>query len=230
MRSSRRGCIWAAGAEFALLGLPWAHLYWTEGPEFIALGLADGASVSPWPDEISSENLTQSDATRRPVYVASDATMNGKPVLRFDGTDDNLSDLYGASVAAPYEVVCVARFRARSNDYWYSLGPSGTGAELLESNPSTWNTGFGTGGTTNTTQHFTRAVYDPSGTALYVDEVLTISGAGTSNDLDGVRIARSSVGGAAQLDIVLWGVTSELLTADERAALHAYFQASYGTA
>lgn len=207
-----------------------AHLYWTEGAEFIALGLADGASVSPWPDEVGVENLTNSNAARRPIYVASDATFNGKPVLRFDGSDDSLGDLYGASVAAPFEVVCIARYRALGNDYIYSLGPSGTGAELTEQF-TVYNTGFGTGGTADTTQHFFRAVYDPGGTELFIDEVSTITGAGTAVgfDLDGVTIARSSIGASSQLDIVLWGVSSGLLTAAERTALHAWAQTNYGT-
>ena len=49
----------------------------------------DGDAVTTWSDSFSTaHDVTQPTSTKRPVYKTS--IVNGKPVLRFDGTDDLL--------------------------------------------------------------------------------------------------------------------------------------------
>lgn len=52
-------------------------------------GLSDGEAVTTWPDSGSLGNgATQATADNQPVYKAN--IINGKPVIRFDGTNDYL--------------------------------------------------------------------------------------------------------------------------------------------
>jgi hypothetical protein len=53
-------------------------------------GLADGASVSRWPDRSGAGFVaTQTISARQPVYLAD--VLNGRPVVDFDGVDDYLT-------------------------------------------------------------------------------------------------------------------------------------------
>jgi hypothetical protein len=54
-----------------------------------SLSLSDGDPVSPWEDSGTEDNDATSAGGARPTYQAGE--VNGKPVVRFDGTDDTLS-------------------------------------------------------------------------------------------------------------------------------------------
>ncbi len=64
-------------------------------------GLSDGSSVSQWSDlSGNARHLTNASTTQRPVYRTN--ILNGLPVVRFDGVNDQLaipSAKYGAAVA-----------------------------------------------------------------------------------------------------------------------------------
>lgn len=96
------------GATFdPLTSIAWSHAYWAEGTEFTALGLADAGVVSTWPDEVGSSDL--SEATNKPIYVASDATLNSKPLVRFDGVNDKLKGSF-TSIPGPHTIVMIGRY------------------------------------------------------------------------------------------------------------------------
>ena len=53
-----------------------------------SLQLDDGDSVDEWKDQSgNNKHFTQSTASKKPTFVASDATFNSKPCLSFDGGD-----------------------------------------------------------------------------------------------------------------------------------------------
>lgn len=56
------------------------------------VGLNNGDAVSLWTDKTGTTNLTQTEATAQPIYIASDATLGNKPCLYFDGTNDHLTN------------------------------------------------------------------------------------------------------------------------------------------
>lgn len=87
----------------------------------------DGAAISSWSDQSGSgATLTQGTAGSRPVYKA--AIQNGRPVVRFDGTDDFLS----ASIAiAPKTVIIVAKYAAASFTELNGLVTDTTSALIL---------------------------------------------------------------------------------------------------
>ncbi|MFA6175236.1 MAG: RHS repeat-associated core domain-containing protein [Phycisphaerae bacterium] len=95
---------------------------------------SNGSSVSAWGDQSGSgNNALQGNGGNQPTVQSG--VLNGKPVIRFDGTDDNLSiaDNVGLSPATLTAYV-VGKYQTG--------GASTYGVFLLKSNPSQW-TSFG---------------------------------------------------------------------------------------
>ncbi|MDI6775220.1 MAG: FecR family protein, partial [Verrucomicrobiota bacterium] len=92
--------------------------------------------VSIWADRSGGgRDAVQPNASTRPLYDA--AGLNGKPAIRFDGSDDLMRGNIGP-IAAPLTVVAVGRFAQLSqpaNDYDYlfhlgAMGAWGSGQEV----------------------------------------------------------------------------------------------------
>lgn len=72
-------------------------------------GLADGAAVATWEDQSGEGNdATQGTAGERPTYQTNE--LNGKPVVRFDASDDGM--LTSLTLVGPYTIILVERGRA----------------------------------------------------------------------------------------------------------------------
>ena len=70
-------------------------------------GLDDGDSVGTWKDQSGEGNdVSQGTANKKPTYKVD--ILNGKPVVRFDGTDDRLG-LATMSISVPYTTIWVVR-------------------------------------------------------------------------------------------------------------------------
>lgn len=247
-----------------LLALGWAHAYCTEGPRFTALSYSDGVSVSAWPDEMASAgtsgltvgwmslsggvgdttgDLAQATSGKRPVYRASSASMNSKPIVEFDGTDDNLvSSAWTTALSMPNYIYVVARLRTLT----------GSAVRILSSCHITQNNahkfgwtslaiyrigggnGSATGGTANTNAHaFRYVVNESTHWKLYVDESLIIDD--TSNL--GVETASGlSLGGDnsaspvfAPADVAFWGIKDTALSAGDITDLDSFATTHWGT-
>lgn len=71
-------------------------------------GLSDGAAVSQWDDSSgANRHATQGTAGNQPTYQTGE--MNGRPVVRFDGTDDYLGYDGSFLVGTQYTIFVVAR-------------------------------------------------------------------------------------------------------------------------
>ncbi len=100
-----------------ITGLTWAHVYSAEGPNFVALGIADGAAVTTWPDEVGSNNPTQPTSGKRPLYRASGTGLS-LPCLDFDGSDDNFGTFdYSFPLAQPNSIVVLGYIDTTVNQY-----------------------------------------------------------------------------------------------------------------
>lgn len=91
-----------------ITGVGWTHAYWAEGPEFVALGLSDGGAVATWPDEIGTDDLTQSTAGLRPTYRTA-GTINSVPAVRGDGTQYYRDVAFASAMAQPHSTVVITR-------------------------------------------------------------------------------------------------------------------------
>jgi hypothetical protein len=80
-----------------------------------ALGLSDGTSVSSWTDSSGNGNhAVQATGARQPIYKTS--IINGKAVVRFDGSDDVL--IAPTTIGTgPHTIFAVARNITLPNTY-----------------------------------------------------------------------------------------------------------------
>lgn len=113
-----------------LTGVGWAHAYWAEGPEFVALGLADGAAVATWPDEIGTADLTQATSNKRPLYRASGTTFS-LPCIDFDGSNDNLGPVAYSAIGLPHSVVVIVANDTNGTDIYFVDGFDATHRRIV---------------------------------------------------------------------------------------------------
>lgn len=178
----------AGSAAFnAIAALDWLHAYWTEGPEFEALALADAATVTNWPDEVGSLDLTNASSSM--VLDAVNAAFNDKPTLYAAGgaNGTKLSATAGATTPVPYSIVMVAKVTAGE----------GTNAHLIDSvasspryfiqpNASAWR--YGNTATIDGALYSLEAVVD-----LHLHVVRFASA--TRHDVDGINYSLNGVSG-----------------------------------
>ncbi len=111
MSSYLIGRFGAPAAFNPVTDIAWAHLYYTGGPNFVALGLSNGATMGStnWPDEIAAHaaDLTGGGGT----YQSANAAFNSKPSVLMPasgaGKKHTTSVAAGAQVSLPYTIVCV---------------------------------------------------------------------------------------------------------------------------
>lgn len=99
-------------------------------------GLSDGAALTTWPDSSGNgRDVTQATGSKKPLYKT--AILNGKPVVRFDGSDDILVRA-GASILSGQSgsLFVVGKFNATSFDNFFAAGDESSTNQYL---------GFGVG-------------------------------------------------------------------------------------
>ena len=84
---------------------------WFYGGKGIAL---NGGDVSGWEDQFSNGNdLSQPTASEQPLFIASDPSFNNKPVVSFDGVNENMfTSAFSAELAQPNTIFFVCKFNA----------------------------------------------------------------------------------------------------------------------
>jgi len=91
------------------------------------LSLSDGESISQWDDLSGNGNhLTQSSSTERPIFTSN--ILNGKPVVRFDGTNDYL--LMNTRLTTIRTAIFVVNWSGAYNPYTPLIG-DGTNYEWV---------------------------------------------------------------------------------------------------
>jgi hypothetical protein len=102
--------------------------------EFGEFQLDDAGGVMQWKSLGSGPVAAQSTASQRPLYVTN--VMNGKPAVRFDGSNDSLS-MGNLGYLVPSAATLVMKVRILDGDY----NIFGT----LNNTSNRWNAGAGTG-------------------------------------------------------------------------------------
>lgn len=226
-------------APFDPLSIAWDHAYWTEGAEFVALGLADAAAVGTWPDEVATSDLAQATAGNKPTYRASSASLGSRPVVEFDGVSDYMQVDF-TDLTQPNEYVIVARLRSvpgASANALLTDGFNGTGRHLLGyvGASGAWRIFAGTsldGGTADLVKHLFRGEFNTTSSKLFVDEVQQGStGDAGSHACSGLTLGANNAGATpGAYDVAFVGISTSLLTAQNRTDLHSWAQSLYGTA
>jgi PKD repeat protein len=154
--------------------------------------------VSQWNDQSGNGfNLTQATTTNRPTLVSLIPTLNNKPVVRFDGTNDFLSVDFGQDFSQPNTY-----FIVYDNKKLTTIS-SGIFDGLVDGKRNTfiWNNGIRVlGGTTSTTVTYTKTqpysyllntiIYSSSSSKLYENGNLKSAGTIATDAISGFQIGR----------------------------------------
>ena len=208
-----------------------------------------GGKVSAWADQsANADNSTQATAASQPTIVEN--ALNGKPVVRFDGTDDYLSfSTVAINGLNGMTIVMVAANAVNQNPtthahaagiYWDETASWGTA--YLSPYQSKIRYRFGTGQTNNLPEYtrpeslglgfsITAAVHNATSETLYVNgaSVLTQTGklAAIANCKDSGFLGRGYATTYFNGDIAEVMVYNRALTAEELAAVNSYLAAKY---
>jgi hypothetical protein len=180
----------------------------------------------------NGRHLTQATGSFQPLLKTNIA--NGKPVYRFDGTDDFVS----AAFALVHPVTLFTVFKQRSNPGSNRRAVDGNAggrlALLIEGTSSVLYVFAGTGlniGTIDTTNfHRVAAVFNGASSSGQLNAASAVSGdAGSDSSPGGVQWSRDGSTFAA-VGIAEYFIYSRVLFASEIASARAYLKAKWGTA
>jgi len=226
--SRRRALLRQVAGGFTPTSIGWHSLFWPEGPDFVALGLSDGAAVATWPNETSEADATQSTAGLRPAYTASSAAFNSKPAVTFDA-DWMSTGTFSANPTYPISIVTIGRQTVTDATRFYYDGFSTSNRNALYGGSTAGTFRIFAGGTESanisgrsTLAMMTVATFDGS----TGNETLAINGAAAafggnagSNTITGVTLGApfNGAGSSANYlkgDIALFGIYSGTFTSD----------------
>ena len=210
------------GAAFDVLNdIAWDAAYWEGGSEFAAQSYSDSDSVTTWPDEIGTDDLTGDPGV--PIYDAVNASYNDAAVLAGNAASDRMTS--AATYVQPGTVVIVGNFDATGADLfdgstarWLFDGSGGSGRLFA-------GTARVTSWTVDTNPHLFVVYYNGASSYLEVDGTqYTVGGTvGTANLQD----PWFRFGAAGAMAFV--GVIQAELTSGEKSSLLSWSQGRYGT-
>ncbi len=194
----------------------------------------DQKNVSTWADQSGNgNNLTQGTAAKQPLWTPSDATMNGRESVGFDGVDDFLTR--AASYAQPNHVFAAARNNGSSAAYHTLCDGSASNQRILRVEITTQaivtlaNTTPLSDGTWPTSEkHVAEGVFNGGSSAIYKDGAETL-GAGGTGSATGFSLGALADGvtNPWQGPIAEFIVYDRVLTATERKVVEKYLGQRY---
>ena len=166
------------------------------------LSLSDGQTVTSWPDEVASADLS---AVSSPKYVTS--AINGVPAVEYDGVDDRHDASFASSISDPYSIFFSGRLKTRNDgnaDIAFADNPvPGSGFVGFQigngSGSYKWKINGGSDqvlGTNDTNAHIFSALFN-NGTGTFREDSQTIASKNSDsdkNDFEGISLARRSDG------------------------------------
>ena len=162
------------------------------------LSLSDGQTVTSWPDEVASADLS---AVSNPQYMASG--INGVPAVEYDGVNDRHDGSFATTISEPYSIFLSGRLKTRntgSPKIAYADNPvPGSGFLGFEIDNTTgsyeWKINGGIPdtllGTNDTTAHIFSTIFSGGTGSLRVDSsnVGSTSARSDLNDFEGISLA-----------------------------------------
>jgi len=163
-------------------------------------GLSDGDAVATWPDiGPNGDDVTQGTPAARPLYKTS--ILNGKPVVRFDGSDDYLQGALtnAGATTQPATIFAVAQLDATVLDDGATRpiidgDDSGHRTLLYKSgipSPDSWGIYAGTalyGSAGDSDTNIWCALFNGASSQFWLNGISEASGDAGSRALDGITI------------------------------------------
>lgn len=196
---------------------------------------ADGQAVAAWDDASgNSHHLIQATAAAQPLYKT--AVQNGRPVVRFDGTDDTLKKTFVAN--QPLSVFFVMKNAGPSGRWIWDggTGTTGTACSLKWQTATQLQMHAGTPllGPASTavlsTWYVYAAIWDAPNTLaqLYLNGILAMQGNPGTNAMQGIALGATlapSLWSAADIAEVV--IYDRAMTTAERQQIEAYLNARW---
>lgn len=231
VRERRTGGHWYRGL-FNPLGLSGLQL-WLDASAIT--GLADADPVGTWADLSGNGNdATQATAAKKPVYKVN--ILNGRPVVRFDGTDDELrtGDL---ALSQPNTLVLVGKVSIALTADQGLFDGQGTSRHLLAADdPSDdWRIFAGnllaSANAVDTSFHVFTAIYDGASSLLRKEGTQILSGNAGAQALGVATIgALAASVNFLNGDIAEVIVYNRALSTAEQQRVERYLSVKYGIA
>jgi PKD repeat protein len=198
-------------------------------------------SVSQWNDQSgNSFHLTQSTLSARPVLTNSESTLNNKPVVKFDGTNDFMSVDFGQSFVAPNTYFLIHNNvrgggavggifdglidASRNTFFWGTSG--GIGRLIAQTVPST---SFRYNKTQPYDYILNTIVFNGSSSSIFENGLQMLSGTLSDQPISGFQIGRKTSGGINYLNGNIAEVIfyNRVLTTEERIQVEKYLMDKY---
>jgi hypothetical protein len=197
-------------------------------------GLADDAAVATWSDlSGNGRDFTQGTAANRPLYKTN--IVGGKPVVRFDGSNDFLAGTL--VMAQPFTILVVAAHR--SGDVATNEGiVSGVNFRPFLGTISGTPDKFGiysgltlVGADLDTSFHHIVGVYNGATSSISVDGVTTAGDPGPDGSTGTMAVGAARADSPTEFsdsDIAEVIIYNRALPADELTKMGSYFSRKYG--
>ena len=160
------------------------------------VGLNDGSALASWPDASGQNHpLVQPTGVKQPIVKSGSNGINGRPLVRFDGVDDNLSNV--VAIAQPSMIFIAARTNSIAKAQFLVDGITSTDRQAIYINndPSFYRfamwSGFGEISTLippDTLPHVFRALFSSAASRLWVDGLQYLVGDVGMNALTGIML------------------------------------------
>lgn len=191
----------------------------------------DGVAVSQWDDQSGNlRNAIQATASKQPLYKSG--IINGKPVLRFDGSSDSLQVAFGATLAQPNTIFIVAAITSAGAQDNLIDGLSGSERNSLfidSGNYTMYAGSLFSLSAIDANTHILRMVFDGASSSFSIDGGSASSGNAGTQSISGINICCENSGlrniGADIAEIIIY---DDLLTPAEIAQVQSYLSVKYG--
>ena len=220
---------------FDPLSIPWHTAFWASDPEWTPPN--DGVGVSSWRDASTdgSRSASQATSSLQPVYRASEALFNGKPVVEGDGVDDFLATSNFTSIGFSNTIVAVARKKTltASRDSMFDGSGSTARHEIYVDGGvfRMYAGGFLNGPAHNTDTHLFICEFNSDFSKFIIDGTTQAEGVTGTQSLTGITLFNNFGRGSAAGDyqIAFLGVYDGILTSEEKLDLLLWSRDFYDT-
>lgn len=224
----------STAAPFDPLSIGWYAAFWSEDPDWANPG--DGNPVASWRNAGSGDwgDAVEATAANQPLYHASDAFFNNRPIVQGDVTDDLLTTGLGTLVSQPNTWVVLGAASDNNNQHLMDGQTSGRRTTGYSWQNINWFAGSNRAtsidlGDDGTTPHLVLIEANGASSALEIDGAVRDAGNIGTNGLDGLVLFANISGGGPGGKIALAGVVNGLLTSQQKSDLVAWSQSRYGT-
>lgn len=213
-----------------LTAITWNHAYYTDGPEFKALGLSNAGNVTTWPDEISTADATYAGSNIE--YLTANSRLNYQSSVGVkSGTQGSFTA--SVSIAATYYIFIIANVPDTADTNTLAVWGLSDGIRVASDQfQYNMNGGSITGQNNDGLAHMIYVQGSGATSQLHIDGNVTNASAGTSTTISSFQILGGLSGVVRSyhpMAISFVGITRTAPSAAQRADFRGWAQIKYGT-